>query len=145
MMILAKLALGAAGTLAVATVYAFREGTIRVDVDEHKAGGSHVHIWVPAALVPATLHFVPDDKVQEAAVRAKEALPIAEIVAKELENYPNAEFVQVDGDEEHVKVSVRSGKVYVDVQDHGDEVHVAVPVSTIRDVIENISERDRAQ
>ena len=145
MMILAKLALGAAGTLAVATVYTFHEGTIRVDVDEHKAGGSHVHLWVPAALVPAALHFVPDDKVQEAAAHAKEALPIVKIVAKELENYPNAEFVQVDGNEEHVKVSVRSGKVYVDVQDHGDVVHVAVPVSTIRDVLENISERDRTQ
>jgi len=145
MMILAKLALGAAGTLAVATVYTFREGTIRVDVDEHRSGGSHVHLWVPAALVPAAMHFVPDDKLQEAAAHAHEALPIVKIVAKELGNYPNAEFVQVDSAEEHVKVSVRNGKVYVDVQDHGDEVHVAVPVSTIEDVIENISERDRAQ
>ena len=144
-MILAKIALGAVGTLAVATVYTFREGTIRVDVDEHRLGGSHVHFWVPAAAVPAALHFVPDEKLQEAADRAREALPIVQIVAEELEKYPNAEFVSVDGDEQHVKVSVRDGKVYVDVQDHGDDVHVAVPVSTIKDVVESVANRKQAQ
>jgi hypothetical protein len=145
MMILAKIALGAVGTMAVATVYTFREGTIRVDVDEHRAGGSHVHFWVPAAAVPAALHFVPDDKLQEAVNRSREALPIVQIVAEELEKYPNAEFVSVDGQEEHVKVSVKNGKVYVDVQDHNDEVHVAVPVSTIKDVVENVAQRKQAQ
>ena len=145
MMILAKIALGAVGTVAVATVYTFREGTIRVDVDEHRAGGSHVHFWVPAAAVPAALHFVPDDKLQEAVDRSRDALPIVQIVTEELEKYPNAEFVSVDAQDEHVKVSVKNGKVYVDVQDHNDEVHVAVPVSTIKDVVENMANRKQAQ
>lgn len=144
-MILAKLALGAVGTLAVATVYTFREGTIRVDVDEHRPGGSHIHFWVPAAAVPAAMHFVPDDRLQEASEHAREALPLVQIVAGELEKLPDTEFVSVDGDNEHVKVSIRSGKVYVDVQDHGDDVHVAVPVSTIRDVMDNIASRQHAQ
>lgn len=144
-MILAKLALGAVGTLAFATVYTFREGTIRVDVDEHRPGGSHVHFWVPAAAVPAVLHFVPDDKLQEATDHAREALPIVKIVAAELEKYPNTDFVQVDGEDEHVKVSVRNGKVYVDVKDHDDDVHVAVPVSTIQDVVDNVASRQHAQ
>jgi len=87
------------------------------------------------------MHFVPDDKLQEAASHAHEALPLVKIVAKELENYRDADFVQVDGEDEHVKVSVHNGKVYVDVQDHGDDVHVAVPVSTIQDILENISDR----
>jgi hypothetical protein len=145
MMILAKIALGAVGTMAVATVYTFREGTIRVDVDEHRAGGSHVHFWVPAAAVPAAMHFVPDDKLQEAVDRSRDALPIVQIVTEELEKYPNAEFVSVDAQDEHVKVSVKNGKVYVDVQDHNDEVHVAVPVSTIRDVVETMANRKQAQ
>jgi hypothetical protein len=144
-MILAKLALGAVGTLAVATVYTFREGTIRVEVDEHRPGGSHIHLWVPAAIVPAALHFVPDDKFQQAASQAREALPILKAVAKGLEKYPNAEFVQVDSEDEHVGVSVRNGKLYVDVKDRDDEVHVAVPVSTIQDIVENIGAREKAQ
>ena len=144
-MILAKIALGAAGTLAFATVYTFREGTIRVDVDEHRPGGSHVHFWVPATVVPAALHFVPDDKLQEAADRAHEALPIVKIVAEELEKYPNADFVQVDNENEHVKISVHGGKVYIDVKDKGDDVHLAVPIATIEDVIENLDSRSKAQ
>jgi len=144
-MILAKIALGAVGTLAFATVYTFREGTIRVDVDEHRPGGSHVHFWVPATVVPAALHFVPDDKLQEAADRAHEALPIVKIVAEELEKYPNADFVQVDSESEHVKVSVHSGKIYIDVKDHNDDVHLAVPVATIEDAIENLNSRSKAQ
>jgi hypothetical protein len=145
MMILAKIALGAVGTMAVATVYTFREGTIRIDVDEHRPGGSHVHFWVPAAAVPAALHFVPDDKLQQAIDHSRDALPIVQVVAEELEKYPNTEFVSVDGDNQHVKVSVKNGKVYVDVQDHNDEVHVAVPISTIRDVVENVANRNAAQ
>ena len=48
-MILAKLAIGAASTLVFAMVYTFREGTaVRVDVDEHRDGGAHVHVWAPA-------------------------------------------------------------------------------------------------
>lgn len=144
-MILAKLALGAVGTLAVATVYTFREGTIRVDVDEHRPGGSHVHFWVPAAAVPAALHFVPDDKLQEAADHAREALPIVQAVAEELKKYPNVEFVTVDSENEHVSVSVKDSKIYVDVKDNNDEVHVAVPVSTIQDIVDNISTRQHAQ
>jgi len=144
-MIIAKLALGAFGTLAFATVYTFREGTIRVDVDEHRPGGSHVHFWVPATVVPAALHFVPDDKLQEAADRAHEALPIVKTVAEELEKYPNADFVQVDSESEHLKVSVHSGKIYIDVKDHNDDVHLAVPVATIEDVIENLNSRSKAQ
>ena len=144
-MILAKLALGAVGTLAFVTVYTFREGTIRVDVDEHRSGGSHIHFWVPATVVPAALHFVPDDKLQEAADRAHEALPIVRIVAEELEKYPNADFVQVDSESEHVKVSVHGGKIYIDVKDGNDDVHVAVPVATIQDVVENLDSRSKAQ
>src|SRR5579871_6796453 len=86
MMILAKIALGAVGTMAVATVYTFREGTIRVDVDEHRSGGSHVHFWVPAAAVPAVLHFVPDDMLQEAAERSREALHIVQVIGKNWKN-----------------------------------------------------------
>jgi len=145
MMILAKLALGTATTLVFATVYTFREGTIRVDVDEHRPGGSHIHFWVPATVVPAALHFVPDDKLQEAADRAHEALPLAKIVVEELQKYPNADFVQVDSDKEHVKVSVHDGKFYIDVQDRNDEVHIKVPVATVEDVLENLDSRSKAQ
>lgn len=144
-MILAKLALGAVGTMAFATVYTFHEGTIRVDVDEHRSGGSHVHFWIPAAAVPAAMHLVPDDKLQQAVERSEEFLPVAQAAVDGLQKYDDVEFVSVDGQDEHVRVSVKGGKIYVDVKDHGDDVHVAVPVSTIKDVLQNIADRKHAQ
>ena len=59
-MLIAKIALGMASTVALATVYTFREGVIRVDVDEFRDGGSHVHVWVPAAAVPMAVHLRPN-------------------------------------------------------------------------------------
>lgn len=143
-MILAKLALGGAATLVFATVYTFREGTVRVDVDESRDGGAHIHVWAPAAVVPMALHFVPDDKLREPCEHAKEWVPLARIVAKELRRYPNTTFVQVEDGAEHVKVSTVGRKIQVDVRGPAENVHVAVPLSTINDVIEQLAERQPA-
>src|SRR5438105_8874559 len=75
MMLLAKAALGVSGALVAAGAYAFHEGVIRVDVDEYRAGGSHVHMWVPAAMVPMAMHFVPKHDLCDAAQHAREVLP----------------------------------------------------------------------
>jgi hypothetical protein len=143
-MILAKLALGTASTLVFATVYTFREGTIRVDVDEHRDGGSHVHVWAPAAVVPMVLHFVPDGKLREASEHAHEFAPLVKILAKELRRYPNTTFVEVEDGKEHVRVSTVGSKIQVDVEGPEENVHVAVPLSTITDVIEEIADRGPA-
>src|SRR4030095_12921976 len=103
MMILAKLALGTATTFMFATVYTFREGTIRVDVDEHHDGGAHVHVWAPAAVVPMALHFVPDSKLRQATEHASEWAPLARIAARELRKYPNTTFVEVEDGKDTVK------------------------------------------
>jgi len=141
MMILAKLALGTASTLMVAGVYTFREGTIRVDVDEHREGGAHVHVWAPAAVVPMALHFVPDDKIREVTERANEWAPLARIAAKELRKYPNTTFVEVEDGEDHVKVSTVGTKIQVDVTNPNENVHVTVPLAMVEDVIAQIAAR----
>jgi len=143
-MILAKLALGTATTLVFATVYTFREGTIRVDVDEHHEGGSHVHVWAPAAVVPMALHFVPDDKLRQAAERTWEFEPLVKALTKELGRYPNTTFVEVQDGEQHVRVSTVGSKIRVDVQGPEEDVHVAVPLDTISDVLEQIAGRSPA-
>ena len=143
-MILAKLALGTATTLMVAGVYTFREGTVRVDVDEHREGGAHVHVWAPAALVPMALHVVPDSKLREATDHCNEWAPLARIAAKELRKYPNTTFVEVESDREHVKVSTVGSKIHVDVTGPNEDVHVAVPLAMIDDVIAQIAARQPA-
>src|ERR1044072_3568298 len=104
MLIAAKLALGFASTIVFAGVYTFREGVIRVDVDEHHSGGSHVHFWVPAAAVPLAMPFVPTRRGPNLPPDAAECLPLVQIVATELSHCPDTPFVDVQDDNERVRV-----------------------------------------
>jgi hypothetical protein len=144
MMILAKLAVGTATTLVLATVYTFREGTIRVDVDEFQGDGTHVHVWAPAAVVPMALHFVPDRKLAKVYDHAEDWAPIAHIAVDEMRRYPNTTFVEVQNSQEHVKISTVGRKIQVDVEAPEESIHVAVPLTMIDDVITQIAERQPA-
>jgi hypothetical protein len=141
MLIIAKAALGLGATLALSTAYVFHEGVIRVDVDENRAGGSHVHFWVPATTVSAGLRVAPRHYIQRAAERSRSYLPVLREVAKELQKYPNAELVDVRGaDHEHVRVSMRDGKLYIDATDSDQNIHVSVPAETIADVADRLED-----
>ena len=141
MLLLAKAALGVGATLALSTAYVFREGVIRVDVDENRDGGSHVHFWVPATVVSGGLRVVPRHYIQHAAEQARPYLPVIREVAKELEKYPNAELVDVQSaNHEHVRISIRDGKLYIDAVDQQNDVHVAVPTETICDVADRLED-----
>jgi hypothetical protein len=139
-MILAKLALGFASTVVFASVYTFREGVIRVDVDQHRTGGSHVHFWLPAAAVPMALHFVPKHHFRQACEHASEFLPLVQIVTSELRRYPNTTFVDVRDGNDHVRFSTVGSKLQVDVVNSEENVHVAVPLNTVNDVAAQIAD-----
>lgn len=140
MMLLAKAALGLGGTFVLAGAYTFREGLIRVDVDEHRAGGSHVHMWVPAALVPMAMDFVPKRDLCDAAQRAREALPAIHAFAKELKSFPDVDLIEVIDGEEHAQVRTRSGNLQVDVDSPDEHVHLRVPLSTLDEVVGQLEE-----
>lgn len=134
MLILAKVALGMTATLAVATAYTFHEGVIRVDVDEAKAGGSHIHFWVPATMVGVGMRIVPRHAVEQAARKSREVLPALHALAKELRNYPDATLVEVTQGQDHVRVGTEHGKLRVDVNGDEGTVHLMLPLETIQDV-----------
>ena len=138
-MIVAKLALGFASTIVFASVYTFREGVIRVDVDEHRDGGSHVHFWVPAAAVPMAMHFVPKQHLREASQHASEYMPLVEVVTSELRKYPDTIFVDVEDGKDHVRVSTVGTRLRIDVVNDEENVHVAVPLSTVSDVAHQLA------
>jgi len=141
MILLAKAALGLGGTLVLAGAYTMREGVIRIDVDEYRSGGSHVHMWVPAAAIPMAMHFVPEKHLHHAAYEAREAMPILHAFVKELKKYPDAEFVQIDDGDQHVRMCTHGGKLQIDVDAPDQRVHVLCPLSTIEDVTSQLEER----
>ena len=140
MLLLAKAALGLGGTLVLAGAYTMREGVIRIDVDEFRSGGSHVHMWVPAAAVPMAMHLVPDKRWRHATDHAREAMPILHALVKELKKYPDAEFVQVDDGDQHVRMRTVGGRLQIDVDAPDQKVHVLCPLSTIEDVTIQLEE-----
>jgi hypothetical protein len=142
MLILAKAALGLGATMAMAGVYVFHEGVIRVDVDEHREGGAHVHVWVPATVVSVGMHFVPKDHLNHVTAEARPFLPVLREVAKELEKYPNAELVDVTDARDHVRVAMVNGKLQIDaVTGNGDVVHLRVPARVLQDVADELEEK----
>ena len=145
MMILAKIALTSVGAMALTTVYTFSQGTIRVDVDENRDGGAHVHFWVPAKMAPMALHFVPDDKLQHATERADEWYPVLKAVAKSMKEHPEMNLVEVRDGEQTVHVQTHEGRLQVDVVDRDENVHVAVPLATIEDIADQLASRQRTQ
>jgi hypothetical protein len=134
MILLAKAALGLTGTLALAGAYTFHEGVIRIDVDEYRDGGSHVHLWVPAAALPMAMHLVPREHMRQAAEHAREFMPIARTIVKELKKYPDVDLVEVVDGEQHVQIRTHKGKLQIDVEEPDQTVHLLCPLSTLDDM-----------
>lgn len=141
MLILAKVALGLGVTAAAAGAYVFHQGVIRVDVDEHRDGGTHLHLLLPATVVTTGLHFVPKDKLQCTARDLRPYLRVLREVSKELEKYPNVELVEVKDGRDHVRISMSGGKLrIVATSQDGDDVHVSLPASVLSDVADQLED-----
>jgi hypothetical protein len=140
MLLLAKVGIGISATLALTAGWVFHEGVIRVDVDEARTGGSHVHFWVPATTVPVGLHVTPRHYLQKAAEQTRPYLPIIREVAKELQKYPNADLVDVRNATGHVHIAVKNGRIYIDAVDPTENVHVSVPAETLQDVADRLED-----
>ncbi len=135
MMLLAKAALGVTGAVVLAGAYTFHEGVIRVDVDEFCSGGSHVHFWVPAAVVPMAMHFVPKEHLREAAERARDFLPLAHAIVKELKKVPDFDLLEVtESGGKHVQIRTHHRKLQIDVEEPGETVHLLCPLATLDDL-----------
>jgi hypothetical protein len=138
MILVAKVALAFTGTIAAAGMYTFHDGIASVQVDDNH--GTHVHVWAPAAIVPLAMHVVPKRELHKFPHEAQQAIPMLRVLAKELENYPNSEFVEVRDADTHVRVRTVGSKVVVDVVDPENKVHVACPLAMLRDMVDALND-----
>jgi hypothetical protein len=137
MILVAKVALAFTGTVAAAGAYTLHDGIAQVQVDDNH--GTHVHIWAPAAIVPMALHIVPTRELHKFPHEAQQAIPILRVLTRELEKYPNTEFVEVRDSDTHVSVRTVGSKVVVDVVDPENKVHVVCPLAMVQEVVESLS------
>jgi hypothetical protein len=134
MVLLAKIALGFGATVVLAGAYTFREGLVRVDVDETRGRGQHVHVWLPAAVIPMAMHFVPREQLLGAGEQSAKFMPLVHAVAKELQKYPEADLVEVRDGLATVHVRTHNGNLLMDAEEPGRTVHVSCPLATLDDV-----------
>ena len=131
---LGKLMAGLAGSFALAGAYVVHEGAIRIQVDQQSAEGSHLHLLVPAALVPAAMMFVPEATVREAATRARPWLPAVRAASEGLARQPDCDLLEVRSAYEHVHIAKRGALLVMEVESPREIVHVSVPLRTINGV-----------
>jgi hypothetical protein len=139
MILLAKIGVGVLGTAMVAGAALSSEGFIHIKVHEKKADGTHLSLMVPAAVVPATLHFVPKNDLKDAARDIRPYLPIIDAAIPALEDCPDGVFVEVRDPQEHVLIQKIGGSIVIDVNDHEDIVHVSVPLRAAQSSIHQIA------
>jgi len=132
--------LAAAGVGALLTgSYLCSQGLIRVSVHEKRAGGEHIRLVVPGAIIPLALAFVPAKEIgRHMPAEARQHLPVVEAALGELQRLPDCTLVQVDGPGEHVRIRVQDHQMVVDVDDHEDEVHLTLPLSSLRSVMAKV-------
>jgi len=135
---LAKLTLGALGTLALAGAYVVHEGAVRVAVDEQFAGGKRVRLLVPAALVPVGMKFVPNQKLRAAAAQARPWLPAIGVASQELAHLPDTKLIEVRDAEQHVSVLKLGALLVLDVQSPRETIHVSLPLKTLNKVVHQL-------
>jgi hypothetical protein len=116
MVLLAKIALGFGATVVLAGAYTFREGLLRVDVDETRGRGQHLHVWLPAAVIPMAMHFVPRGQMLRAGEQSAKFMPLVHAVAKELQKYPDADLVEVHNGLQYVHIRTHNGHLLIDAE-----------------------------
>jgi hypothetical protein len=145
MIFLAKLGVGVISTALVAGAALSSEGFIHVKVHEKQPGGTHLNLIVPAALVPASLSFIPKHHLAHASEQLHECLPIIDAAVPALEDAPDGVLVEVSDPGQHVLITKSGGSIVIDVNDPGDEVHVSVPLRAAQSSIHLIAEANEGE
>ena len=141
MILLAKIGVGVLGTAMVTGAALSSEGFVHVKVHEKRANGTNFSLIVPAAMIPATLHFVPQQHFHQGPENLRQALPIIDAAVPALEDCPDGVLVEVTDPGEHVLITKSGGSLVIDVNDPGDEVHVSVPLRAAQSAVHVIAEK----
>ncbi len=140
MIFFAKFGIGVMGAALVGGAALSSEGFIHVKVHEKRPAGTNINIVVPAALVPATLKFVPYNHLADASEDLRSYLPVIDAAIPALNDCPDGVLVEVVDPGEHVLVTKSGGSIIVDVNDAENTVHVSVPLRAAQSAIHEIAE-----
>ena len=130
-------------TLAVgaATAAMYHAGSIRVEVQSTR--GTDLSLRIPAGLANLAIAVTPTAPFRELSRELRAELepwseevdrvwPVLRNSYRELAAAPDFALVEFHGNGEDVRVRKQGSTIVVDVRSHGEDVHVVVPLSTLR-------------
>lgn len=132
------------GTVALVTLtgaFVYSLGAIRVEVREKKPNGDHIHLILPAALLPVGAAIAPREQVKEAARQIQPWLPTIRAATEELLRCPDTTFVEVKSPREHVSIRKLGGALVIDVDSEQETVHVSAPLKTLEYTIAQLASK----
>lgn len=111
-------------------------GTLVIDVRERGADGTNISLEVPGILIPAVIHFVPDQAFQfcEETEELRYAMPIILAAVDELQRIEDGILVTVESGDEFVQIEKINYSIVITVETDEESVHISVPLSGIKAV-----------
>jgi hypothetical protein len=140
--LLAKIALGGALTVAAGTALLTSEGFINVNVVEKDPRGRHIHVIAPALLISIAVRLVPNHQLADGAKQLRPWLPTVHAALQGLRDSPDLTLVEVRDPDDHVHVAKDGGNLVVDVDSPDVTVHVSVPWRAINGAVQAVADRD---
>ena len=137
---LSKVTAGVLGAAVLAGAWVVQEGAVHVSVDQRGGDGQHLHLLLPAAMVPVALRLLPDDKLRPAAAEAEPWLPAIRVASKELARWPDTELVETRQEGEHVRIFTRGATLVIDVQSPRQKVYLSFPLKMAGQVVHRLEE-----
>lgn len=139
MILLAKVALGLAGTAFVGAGLLCSEGFVQVKVEQKDPEGHHINVIAPAALGPIAAHCIPARNLEDASQQIRPWLPLIDTALDALRQTDDIVLVEVTEPDRHVKVSKIGGSIVIDVNDPNETVHVSAPLRAIQGTVDDIA------
>jgi hypothetical protein len=141
MVLLGKIALTLTGTMLAGVGVICSEGMVEVNVVEKAPESHHVYVIAPAMIAPIAVHFIPADKLGNAAEQIKPYLPEIRAGLEQLRATDDFVLVDVKDRDQHVQVQKIGGDLIIDVHDADETVHVSTPIRAIGSTIEQLAEK----
>lgn len=142
MILLAKVALGAAGVGLAAASLLCSEGFVQVRVVEKQPHGRHMDVIAPAMLAPIAARLAPRRELARAESRIQPNLPVIRAALDGLRDVGNIVLVQVNEPNEHVQVSKSGSSIVVDVDSPGKAVYVSAPIRAVSSTVDALAASD---
>src|SRR5262245_16775250 len=118
--------------------YAFQTGIAVVNVHD-KVHGKRVFVPVPVGLVNFGLNMVPGEILRQVRDDLGPHRKIVQSLADELENIPDTDFVEVQGQRERVLISKSGRNLIIDVQTPDETVYVSFPIRATGNIVAKLA------